>query len=207
MRNAITSPQASEYVPDCAAPADVVAWSIVTGGNGRHRMATHRIGSAPETVPWGVFDANFPPLITVNSGDAVVLECVSGGPEDMPMPTVGLTIPAVLAAIHFAKIPRAPGHLITGPVAIAGAEPGDMFEVHIDKIDLGCDWGCCGFRPLAGTNPGALSGKIPVPHPGGSRPPDLAPALGNRIGPVALFRRDEGSASARLWSDLDHPAT
>src|ERR1700710_1756787 len=116
-------------------------------------MAMHRIKSTPETVRWGVFDASFPPLITVNSGDTVVLECVSGGPEVMPPPDSRLTIRPMLAAIHAAGIPRAPGHLITGPVAVAGARPGDMLEVRIDRIELGCDWGCCGFRPLAGTLP------------------------------------------------------
>ncbi|MEA2776115.1 MAG: hypothetical protein QOF90_1521 [Acetobacteraceae bacterium] len=116
-------------------------------------MATHRIASTPETVRWGVFDASFAPLITVNSGETVVLECVSGGPEVMPPPESGLTIPPMLAAIHAANIPRAPGHLITGPVAVAGAQPGDMLQVDIRQIELGCDWGYCGFRPLAGTLP------------------------------------------------------
>ena len=67
-------------------------------------MATHRLASTPETVRWGVFDASFPPLITVASGDTVVLECVSGGPEVMPPAGSGLTIPPALAAIHAAKI-------------------------------------------------------------------------------------------------------
>ncbi len=116
-------------------------------------MATHRLTSTPETVRWGVFDATFPPLLTINSGDTVVLECVSGGPEVMPPPDSGLKIPPALAAIHAANIPRAPGHLITGPVAVAGAEPGDMLEVRIDAIEIGNDWGFCGFRPLAGTLP------------------------------------------------------
>jgi acetamidase/formamidase len=116
-------------------------------------MATHRIASTPETIRWGMFDAAFPPLITVNSGDTVVLECVSGGPEVMPAPASGLTVPPALAAIHASNPPRGPGHILTGPVAIAGAMPGDMLEVHIDKIEVGCDWGYCGFRPLVGTLP------------------------------------------------------
>ena len=116
-------------------------------------MATHHVPANPDTIRWGVFDASFKPLVTVNSGDTVVLECVSGGPEVMPPPGAGLTIPAALAAIHAANPPRAPGHILTGPVAIAGAMPGDMLEVHIDKIELGADWGYCGFRPLAGTLP------------------------------------------------------
>ena len=116
-------------------------------------MATHRLSPTPRTVWWGTFDAAYPPLITVNSGDTVVLECVSGGPEVMPPPGSGLAIPPALAAIHAANVPRFGGHILTGPVAVCGAQPGDMLEVHIDKIELGADWGYCGFRPLLGTLP------------------------------------------------------
>jgi acetamidase/formamidase len=116
-------------------------------------MATHRLEPTPTTVRWGTFDAAYPPLITINSGDTVVLECVSGGPEVMPPSGSGLRIPPKLAAIHDANIPRVGGHILTGPVAVAGAEPGDMLEIHIDKIELGADWGYCGFRPLLGTLP------------------------------------------------------
>ncbi len=116
-------------------------------------MATHSIPATASTIRWGTFDAGYKPLVTVNSGDTVVLECVSGGPEVMPPPGSGLTIPPALAALHAANPPRGPGHILTGPVAIAGAMPGDMLEVHIDKIEVGADWGYCGFRPLAGTLP------------------------------------------------------
>lgn len=116
-------------------------------------MATHALKASPETVRWGTFDAAYPPLLTVQSGDTVVLQCVSGAPEVMPPAGSGLAIPPELAAIHRANIPRAGGHILTGPVAVAGAAPGDMLEVRIDKIELGNDWGYCGFRPLAGTLP------------------------------------------------------
>ncbi len=116
-------------------------------------MATHRLSAGPETVRWGMFDAAFPPLITVDSGDTVVLDCVSGAPEVMPPPGSGFRIPPALAAIHASNLPRAGGHILTGPVAVAGAMPGDMLEVRIEKIELGNDWGYCGFRPLAGTLP------------------------------------------------------
>jgi acetamidase/formamidase len=116
-------------------------------------MATHRLAPTPSTVRWGTFDAAYPPLITIASGDTVVLECVSGGPEVMPPAGSGLRIPPALAAIHEANIPRVGGHILTGPVAVAGAQPGDMLEVHVDRIELGADWGYCGFRPLLGTLP------------------------------------------------------
>ena len=116
-------------------------------------MATHRIAPTPQTVRWGTFDAAYPPVLTVQSGETVVLECVSGGPEVMPPPGSGLAVPPALAAIHAANLPRAGGHILTGPVAVTGATQGDMLEVRIDKIELGNDWGYCGFRPLAGTLP------------------------------------------------------
>ena len=116
-------------------------------------MALHRLAATPQTIRWGLFSAAFPPVLTVQSGDTVEIECVSGGPDVMPPPGSGFAVPPALAAILESDIPRAPGHLITGPVAIEGAMPGDMLEVRVDAIELGADWGFCGFRPLAGTLP------------------------------------------------------
>src|SRR5512142_597823 len=134
-------------------------------------MATHRVAATPETVRWGTFDAATPPVLTVNSGDTVVLECVSGSPDTLPAPNSGLTVPPALTAIH-AKVPRGPGHILTGPVAVAGAEPGDMLEVKIDAIEYGADWGFCGFRPLSGTLPHDFSERfltiIPVDRRAGT---------------------------------------
>jgi acetamidase/formamidase len=116
-------------------------------------MALHHIAATPETTRFGIFDASFPPVLTVHSGDTVTFECVSGGVEVMPDAASGFEIPAHLAAIHAANPPRMGVHIITGPVAVAGAEPGDMLEVRIEKIEPGLDWGFCGIRPLAGTIP------------------------------------------------------
>ncbi len=116
-------------------------------------MASHYLAPTPATVRFGMFDAAYPPVMTVDSGDTVVLECVSGGAESMPPSEMGLTIPPALLAIQAANLPRMGGHILTGPVAIRGAEPGDMLEVHVDKIEFGADWGFCGFRPLLGTLP------------------------------------------------------
>jgi acetamidase/formamidase len=115
-------------------------------------MAEHRLTSTPETVRWGIFDPFAKPVLTVQSGDVVVMECVSGGRDVMPPEGSGMVVPPALRAIHEAVRPGT-GHIITGPVAVAGAMPGDMLEVKIEKIELGADWGFCGFRPLAGTLP------------------------------------------------------
>ncbi len=116
-------------------------------------MPHHHVPATPATVHWGMFDAALPAVRTINSGETVVFECVSGGPEVMPPADSGLVIPPPLAAIHAANLPRLGGHIMTGPVAIAGAAPGDMLEIRIEEIALGAGWGFCGFRPLAGTLP------------------------------------------------------
>lgn len=116
-------------------------------------MTQHRVAATPETVRWGTFSAAYPPVLTVQSGDTVVLECVTGAPDVMPSEGSGMEVPPALAAIHAANPPRLGPHILTGPVAVAGAEPGDTLEVRVEKIELGADWGFCGHRPLAGTLP------------------------------------------------------
>jgi len=115
--------------------------------------ATHQLNATPATVRFGVFDASYKPVLEVESGDLVVMQCVSGGPEAMPDPATGMVPPAALAAIHAAGLPRLGPHIITGPVAVKGAMPGDVLRVDIERIEFGADWGFCGFRPLGGTLP------------------------------------------------------
>ena len=116
-------------------------------------MAVHHVAATSETVRLGMFDAAIPPVLTIASGDTVTLECLSGGPEVMPPAGSELVVPPSLAAIHAAGLMRVGTHMLTGPVAVAGAEPGDMLEVRIEAVEPTADWGYCGFRPLAGTLP------------------------------------------------------
>lgn len=62
-------------------------------------------------------------------------------------------LPPALRAIHASDPPRIGPHILTGPVAIVGAEPGDTLEVRIEAIEPNNDWGYCAVRPLAGTIP------------------------------------------------------
>lgn len=113
---------------------------------------TKRIPASVATCRWGGFDASFAPVASIASGETIILECVSGGPEVMPGPEKGLPLHHAISEIH-AKLPRLGAHIITGPVEVRGAEPGDALRVDIEKIELGADWGFCGFRPLFGTLP------------------------------------------------------
>jgi len=115
--------------------------------------AIYHIEPTLPNVRWGAFDASFAPVKTVDPGDLVILECVSGATDVMPPPSSGLKIPEKLLAIQTGNVPRLGPHILTGPVAVKGAEPGDALRIDIEKIELGCDWGFCGFRPLFGTLP------------------------------------------------------
>src|SRR6476469_9496239 len=42
---------------------------------------------------------------------------------------------------------------VSGPIAIAGAMPGDMLEVRIEAIEPGANWGYNAIAPLMGTLP------------------------------------------------------
>jgi acetamidase/formamidase len=114
-------------------------------------MTTHHLNATPQTVRFGIFDASFPPVLTVQSGDTVVIETFSGAAWEMP--ESGFAVPAAHSAIHAAKLPHIGPHLLTGPVAIEGAQPGDMLEVRIEALEIGADWGWCGIFPLFGTLP------------------------------------------------------
>jgi len=116
-------------------------------------MAQHTLRAAPETVRAGVFDAAFPPVLSIVSGDTVEVQCVSGRTEVLPPPGSGMTVPAELAAILDANPGLQTGHILTGPIAIDGAETGDTLEIRIERIEPGADWGYNMIRPLAGTLP------------------------------------------------------
>jgi acetamidase/formamidase len=62
-------------------------------------------------------------------------------------------VPPELDAVHARNERMLPGHILTGPIAVAGAEPGDVLEVEILDVRLRQDWGYNLIRPLAGTLP------------------------------------------------------
>ena len=164
-------------------------------------MAHHRLASTPDTVRFGMFDAAFDPVLTVESGDSVTFACVSGGPEVMPPPGSPYTVPPQLQAIHDGDPPRIGPHILTGPVAIAGAEPGDMLEVRIEAIAPNNDWGYCAVRPLAGTIPEDFPDRyvshIAVDAARGVCKPDWGPEL-----PLAPFFGTMGVAPPAQYGCL-----
>ena len=126
---------------------------------------TDTLLATPTTVAWGYYSAHAKPVLTVHSGDTVIMQTAStcGPPERLEhegVPTAD--IPSWLDALY-KQVPqsdRGPGgHILTGPVAIAEAEPGDVLEVRVLKIQLDTNFACNGF--------GAGRGFLPDDFPYG----------------------------------------
>ncbi len=108
----------------------------------------HVIKATPETVHWGYFDATRAPVLKVKSGDCVQIEAITHHAGDAP----DLMFDEGVKRI-FDETPesdRYPGvHIMTGPIFVEGAKPGDMLEVHYLEMtprlpygsNLAANWG------------------------------------------------------------------
>ncbi len=127
-------------------------------------QAQQTLDATPTTIAWGYYSAHAKPVLTVMSGDTVVVHTLStcGDPERLQaMGIAAADIPAAVTAIYGAKdMDKGPGgHILTGPIAIDTAEPGDVLEVDIEKIAIDVPWACNGF--------GVGRGYLPDDYPYG----------------------------------------
>src|SRR5262249_41555498 len=105
----------------------------------------HVVESKEQTVHLGVFDTTLPPIITVESGDTISYPNTWSHFLNQMQPGVPVD---KLAELRKSNPGRGP-HSIIGPVAVNGAEPGDVLEVRYKKV-LPFTWGAV-FN-----NPGSL---------------------------------------------------
>src|SRR5574337_1165309 len=116
----------------------------------------HRLTPTPKTVAWGWFDPQTPPALRVHSGDTVDIEALAAGGSDVLIAS-GLPREQIQPALF--EIERAVKdrgevpHILTGPVYVEGAEPGDVLEVKILSIDLVVPYAWNTFRPGRGYLP------------------------------------------------------
>lgn len=102
---------------------------------------TYDLPATPQTVAWGHYDATDKPALTIRSGDTVVIHTLlTSSPARLEKAGVApAEVEPALRAV-FDGVPAASrgpgGHILTGPIAIEGAETGDTLEVRIRKIDL-----------------------------------------------------------------------
>ena len=146
-----------------------------------------------ETAHWGYFDAAREPVLTVESGSEVTIQTVSGGPDMLP--GKGFYVPEELLDLHAAGAPTMPGHILTGPIAVNGAVPGDVLQVDILEVKLRQDWGLQ-YDPSAGWHFAARFSRTTQNHYSfGYRSRSGHDALGARAATYTIFWGDGGCAA------------
>jgi acetamidase/formamidase len=107
------------------------------------------LDASPETVHWGFFDANLAPVLRVPSGSVV-----SFGAEPAAVPEIVQQMKPRCTDAFSRIVERVPkgssSHILTGPVYVEDAEPGDVLEVRFESIRLRYDWGFNAIIPLKG---------------------------------------------------------
>jgi len=116
-------------------------------------LTTHRLLATPETVAYGYYWSEATPALRIKSGDIIDVDTLLtnspigltrlGVPEDQVQPSLRAIVQGVTGDR------RGPGgHILTGPVYVEGAMPGDVLEVKILSVDLALDYGyngCSGY--------------------------------------------------------------
>jgi acetamidase/formamidase len=107
--------------------------------------------ATPATVEWGHYAADVKPALTVHSGDTVTIQTLSTCGSLERLISRGVSpdkIPSYTDPIYkeYPEKDKGPGgHILTGPVAIEEAEPGDTLEVQILDVKIDADFACNGF--------------------------------------------------------------
>jgi len=131
--------------------AMLAALALATGA----QAETFALHVTPATVAWGNYSAAAKPVLRIHSGDTVIFDTVlTNSPAGLAKN--GVPADQIQQSLKdvFDKVPlpdRGPGgHILTGPVYVEGAEPGDTLEIHIKKITLAIPYAYNGFRYGAG---------------------------------------------------------
>lgn len=148
----------------------------------------HYLPADPSRVHWGLLpNATAKPALTIRTGETVTFDTISheGILEDQGrdpaaffsasgIPKDGLLHDAVeLAASAREHEPSLHGpHVVTGPVAVQGARPGDVLEVEVLTLHRRAPYGVISNRH----GKGALPGEYPLTPPG--EPSSLVATVG-----------------------------
>ena len=181
----------------CAGPDTAASDGTIEGD--------HFLPSRPETVSWGWYPIDKEPVLTIRSGETVRINTLTHvgatqGAEPVEYLT-GLGIPR--EEIHqdvldfWASKEGRPregrsGHVITGPIYVEGAQPGDMLEVQILALETRVPWGINNTSSRGGVfssaYPGVEADDPPLDIPPGTRHVIRTAMVDGRE--VALFSPD-----------------
>ena len=132
------------------------------------------VPSRPDTLTWGWFPTDAPPVLTIQSGEIVRIDTLShaGATQDAHPETslaeLGVEADEILQDVLDFWASRADrprngrsGHVITGPVYIDGAEPGDTLEVEIIELQTRVPYGINNTGPASGVFGSGYPGTRP----------------------------------------------
>lgn len=124
--------------------------------NTQAQRPTHKLDPTPKTVAYGYYAATTPPVLRINSGDSVEIHTlITSTPQRLESAGVKPEqVEKALRDIVANVTDKGPGgHILTGPIYVEGAEPGDVLEVRIQSIKLAIPYAYTAFRPGAGFLP------------------------------------------------------
>ena len=138
----------------------------------------HHVASTPANVVWGWFPIDREPVLTVQSGDTVRVDTLShAGSTQAEDPErylgqFGVAPEEVLQDVldfweSRSGRPREgrSGHVITGPIYVAGAEPGDTLEVQVLALRTRVAYGINSTGPESGVFGAGYPGTAPDDEP------------------------------------------
>jgi acetamidase/formamidase len=116
---------------------------------------THRLEVTPATVAYGYYWSEAKPVLHIASGDIIDVDTMlTNTPTGLaragvPDAKIQASLKSIVTEVTGDR--KGPGgHILTGPIYVEGAEPGDVLEVKILSIDLALDYGyngCSGYLP------------------------------------------------------------
>ena len=132
-----------------------------------HIQPDATLNSTPDTVLWGYIAANLPPALTIKSGQIVQIDALSHQGLTTNQDPVkffssyGIRSEDVLpdAVTVYDRVKRPKGasvHILTGPIYVEGAVPGDMLEVRVLDIKFRVPYGVNNTGPGKGVLPKLL---------------------------------------------------
>lgn len=122
-------------------------------------MSHHFLKASCQTVHLGGFSPQLEPALVVDSGDRVAVETYTGFHVCDQAPPEFLT-PELLEICQHLPTKRQVGegpHLLTGPIYVRNAQPGDVLEVKLETISASLPMGFNLIRPGWGALPQQFS--------------------------------------------------
>lgn len=117
---------------------------------------SYRLDPSPKTISWGYYAASAAPVLRIHSGDTVQIgTLITSSPKRLEEAGVApRDVEQSLRDIFDQVKDKGPGgHILTGPIYVEGAEPGDVLEVHIQSIRLAIPYAYNAFGPGRGFLP------------------------------------------------------